>query len=82
MEVVAVFFIRHALRDTFPLRGPSLSVCFADISPILWESLPTGKARFFAKTLRRETPQGDTAVSAQNDGRTQFAPTTGKLLIL
>ena len=34
--------------------------------------------RFFAKTLRRETPQGDTAVSAQNDVRTQFAPTTGK----
>ncbi len=34
-----------------------------------------GRLRFFAKTLRRETPQGDTAVSAQNDGRTQFAPT-------
>ena len=26
------------------LTAPSLSVCFADISPILWESLPLGKA--------------------------------------
>ena len=26
-----------------------------------------GRLRFFAKTLRRETPQGDTVVSAQND---------------
>ena len=37
------------------------------------ESLPykgiLRELRFFAKTLRRETPQGDTAVSAQNDGR-------------
>ncbi len=34
----------------------------------------SGRLRFFAKTLRRETPQGDTAVSAQNDGRTQESP--------
>ena len=35
------------------------------------ESLPykgiLRELRFFATTLRRETPQGDTAVSAQND---------------
>ena len=47
-----------------------------------------GRLRFFAKTLRRGTPQGDTAVSAQNDsnivywfdgGRTRrCAPTTGR----
>ena len=28
------------IRQATPSYDPSLSVCFADISPILWESLP------------------------------------------